>query len=88
MEEKIAEGKKVNIIDVRERAELQVKKMPDVQHIPIGEISNRLSEIKKEEPYYIVCESGNRSGEVANYLEDRGYDAINIIDGMVGWEEQ
>jgi rhodanese-related sulfurtransferase len=88
VEQKIANGEDLTVIDVREADELAEKKMPGVKHIPIGEIPNRLSEFKKEEPYYIICERGNRSGEVTEYLEERGYDATNITDGMVGWEDE
>ena len=88
VEQKIANGETINIIDVREADELKAKKMAGVKHIPIGEIPNRLNEFKKDESYYIVCERGNRSGEVTKYLEERGYEATNITDGMIGWEEE
>lgn len=88
VEQKIANGEEIQIIDVRETEELKVKKMPEAKHIPIGEIPNRLNELKEDEPYYIICERGNRSGEVTDYLAERGYNAINIIDGMIGWEEE
>ncbi len=88
VEQKIADDENLTVIDVREAWELENKKMPGVKNIPIGEIPNRLSELEKEEPYYILCASGSRSGEAAKYLEERGYDVTNITDGMVGWEDE
>jgi rhodanese-related sulfurtransferase len=35
-----------------------------------------------------VCRSGNRSGKVAAWLINRGYDALNMTGGMLSWTEE
>lgn len=87
IEQKIKNDEEINLIDVRETEELEVKKIPEAKHIPIGEIPEHLNEFNKDETYYIICERGNRSGEVTEYLENQGYDAVNVVDGMTDWEE-
>lgn len=87
IEQKIENDEKVNLIDVREADELEEKKMKEAKHIPIGDIADRLDEFNQDETYHIICERGNRSGDVVEYLENKGYDAVNVVDGMTNWEE-
>ena len=34
---------------------------------------------------YLVCRSGGRSLRVAEYLDERGYDVVNVAGGMMAW---
>lgn len=40
--------------------------------------------INKENTIYILCRSGGRSLQAANYLQQYGFKTINIQDGMEG----
>ena len=35
--------------------------------------------------YFLICRSGNRSGNVAHYLQDQGYKVVNMEGGMLDW---
>ncbi|SEH77269.1 Rhodanese-related sulfurtransferase [Halobacillus karajensis] len=85
LEKKIRDGEKVNIIDVRENKEVAQGKIPDAQHIPLGQVQDRLDEIDKEQHHFIVCRSGGRSGKACGILSKRGYDVTNIAGGMLDW---
>lgn len=86
LQEELESGKELHLIDVREDDEVAVGIIPGAVHIPMGEITSRIDELDKETPYIIVCRSGNRSGKVAAYLEQQGYDATNMVGGMMEWE--
>ncbi|MFD1852141.1 rhodanese-like domain-containing protein [Oceanobacillus bengalensis] len=86
LEKKIKAGEKVNIIDVREADEVAKNKIIEAKHIPLGEITNRLNELDKNEHYYMVCTKGARSGSATDQLMQMGYNATNVVDGMLGWE--
>ena len=78
-------GGERNFIDVREGEEIAQGKIPGAQHIPLGELKNRLHEIEKEKEHIVVCRSGNRSGKAAEYLKNKGYEVLNLTGGMMDW---
>lgn len=84
IEEKIKNGEEVNIIDVRDVDEIESGQLERAAHIPVHEIMERQCELNKEEVYYIVCATGNRSLVVTDFLSEQGFDVINIVDGMIG----
>ncbi len=38
------------------------------------------------QPIYVLCHSGARSARVVEFLEQQGYDAVNIEGGIIEWE--
>lgn len=75
------------IIDVREDYELEeTGTIKGAIHIPMNEIPNRLNEITKEREIYILCRSGVRSYNVAEYLNELGYEAINLDGGIIDYK--
>ncbi|GKU85133.1 MULTISPECIES: rhodanese-like domain-containing protein [Niallia] len=82
----INEGKKLNIIDVREVDEVATGKIPSAINIPLGLVEFRMHELDKTIDYIIVCRSGARSGRATQFLEDYGFNVINMTGGMLAWE--
>ena len=75
------------VIDVREDYELEeTGTIKGAIHIPMNEVPNRLGEITKEREIYILCRSGVRSYNVAKYLNELGYDAINLDGGIIDYK--
>jgi len=82
----INQGKKLNIIDVREDDEVEKGKIPGAIHIPLGSVEIRMNELDKSEEYIIVCHAGGRSARATEFLENQGYQVINMQGGMLAWE--
>ena len=80
------EGKKLNIIDVREVGEVALGKIPGAVNIPLGLIEFRMQDLDKSKEYIIVCHSGGRSSAATQFLEGHGYKATNMRGGMLAWE--
>lgn len=80
------EGKKLNIIDVREVDEVAAGKIPGAVNIPLGLVEFRMHELDKSKEYIMVCRSGGRSGRGAQFLESYGFNVINMDGGMLTWE--
>ena len=78
-------GTPLTLLDVREPWELAVANVPGTQHIPMGEVGERLSEIDRQKPVVVLCRSGRRSLDVARYLQQNGYDASNLTGGLLAW---
>lgn len=76
------------LLDVREADELEISVLPNVIHIPMGEIQDRLGEIDPNSDIVIVCRSGSRSGKVTAFLNAQGFRSVrNLATGMNGWAE-
>jgi rhodanese-related sulfurtransferase len=80
------EGKKLNIIDVREVAEVAAGKIPGAVNLPLGLVEFRMNELDKSKEYMLVCRSGGRSGRATQFLESYGFNVINMAGGMLAWE--
>lgn len=75
-------------VDVREAEEWGEGHIPGALHIPLGELSKRLSEVPSNTDLILVCRSGGRSAVATEFLLDNGYArAANLAGGMLAWEE-
>ncbi len=73
----------VEIIDVREPWEVEICDMGG-KHIPMHEITEKVSMMQPENAYVIVCKTGRRAEAVANLLEtEYGFEQIFILDGGI-----
>lgn len=86
VEQRLEKGEQLRLIDVRETSEVAEGHIPDAINIPLGLLEFRIHELDKKTPYIIVCRSGGRSGKATEYLTSFGYDAVNMIGGMLEWQ--
>ena len=78
----------VYVLDVREQYEYDEKHIPGVTLLPMSEIQNRLDEVPKDKEVIVTCRTGNRSGQVTQFLSQNGFDNVhNMQGGIVAWEE-
>ena len=76
------------LLDVREDEELKIAKIDPHQHIPMGEIHQRLDELDKKKLIVVMCHGGFRSAKVCSYLNKEGYRAINFTGGIRSWSQE
>lgn len=84
-------GDELTLLDVREGWELGVASVPAEQqavHIPMGEIADRIGEIDRGKEVAVLCRSGRRSLEVAKYLQQNGFRALNVAGGILAWSRE
>ncbi len=75
----------VTIVDVREQAEHDAQRIPGVPLLPMSELMERMDELP-DGPLAIICRSGRRSAQVADYLNATGErEAANLEGGIIGW---
>lgn len=86
VQQRMENGEKLNLIDVREVDEVQTGHIPGITHISLGLLEFRVHELDKNKPYFMVCRSGGRSGKATQYLQDLGFDVTNMTGGMLAWE--
>ncbi|MDN5685740.1 MAG: rhodanese-like domain-containing protein [Brachybacterium sp.] len=77
-----------HLIDVREQSEWDAGHAPAAQHLPASSLMEKLEELPEtDDDLYIVCRTGGRSSQVAQWLTANGFDAINVGGGMDQWFE-
>lgn len=75
-------------VDVREKSELEVEAydVPNLLHIPLGELELRFNEIPRDRDVVLVCRGGGRSLHALRFLIGQGYvNAANMKQGILGW---
>lgn len=79
-------GEVFQLIDVREPYEAEQCHINGTL-IPMGEVVDRVSEIRKDIPVVVHCRSGARSAAVINALSSRyGFaNLINLKGGILGY---
>ena len=78
-------GDNLTLLDVREDWELSVASVPNVVHIPMGQVADRLQELDRSREVVVLCRSGRRSLEVAKFLQQNGFKAVNLAGGILAW---
>ena len=85
VQEKLKNGKRPFVLDVREKQELHDGYISGAKLIPLGQLSYRMRELPKGREIVCVCRSGNRSKVAARQLIAAGYAASNMRGGMLAW---
>ncbi len=82
--ERIENGEKLTIVDVREPHERAIIKFPDALVIPIGQLARRQKELDPEVDTVFICKEGKRSILAINTLREAGYKGplYNLKGGM------
>jgi rhodanese-related sulfurtransferase len=73
------------VIDVREEYEFVSGHAPGAINLPLSGLVDRLDEIPRDEPVYVICEHGGRSAQATEWLVARGIDATNVLGGTSAW---
>ena len=80
------------LLDVREAWELQTAcakpEALDLVHMPMQSIPARLDELDKTRPIACFCHHGSRSMQVASFLLQHGFEAVNVAGGIHAWSAQ
>ena len=78
-----AVGQTGQLIDVREPDEVAGGTLPGAVNIPLGTIPERRAEIDRDRPVVLLCKSGGRSTQAAQFLVASGYGDVTNLEG--GW---
>lgn len=77
------------LVDVREPWEVETVSIAGTVFIPMAEITRRLDDLDKHCPTAVLCHSGGRSRQVAEFLLAAGYlEVANIAGGIDAWAQE
>ena len=73
------------VLDVREPEEYAAGHVPGVTLAPMQTLPERLAEIPRDQPVYLICAVGQRSEYAARWLVAQGVDAYTVDGGTAEW---
>ena len=90
--DRLQQGEKLHLLDVRTPAEHAEIHVPDVQLTPLDRLDATkvasLNGFAKDQPLYIFCRTGNRAKQAAEKLEKSGYEQCCVVEGgTMAWAE-
>jgi adenylyltransferase/sulfurtransferase len=77
------------LLDVRESFERDIAVIDGAQHIPLGQLGDRLEEIPRDKKLVVHCKSGGRSAKAVGLLRDAGFEDVwNVTGGINAWSKE
>jgi len=82
LKEKIRAGENIQIIDVREPAEYEVKNIGALS-IPLRELIENLDKVARDIPVIVHCQGGSRSKKAVALLVEKGFNNARSLKGGI-----
>ncbi len=73
------------LLDVRENSEVARGVIPGANHIPLGQLPSRVSELPTDKTVVVYCNTGSRSREAVRVLNGAGYTELLDLGGIQQW---
>ena len=80
-EPSLARDGSITLLDVRTSAEYERGHIDGFRNIPVDELRERLGELDRDKPLYVICQSGLRSYIACRILAREGFDCRNFSGG-------
>jgi len=85
LKEKLDNGEKVILVDVREPFEHEFSNIGGTL-MPLNQLRRRFKELDLEEEIILYCHRGNRSAYAASFLTQRGFKNVGtLVGGLEDW---
>jgi len=76
----------IAVLDVRERGEVEAGAMENSVRIPLGQLSDRVTELDRGKMFVVHCKGGYRSSIATSILRRAGFrDIANLTGGFDAW---
>lgn len=69
------------VIDLRSKEDFEKETYPGALNIYWEELGERIDEVSKDIPVYLICYTGQKSDEIAQNLQEQGYEAYSVEGG-------
>jgi molybdopterin/thiamine biosynthesis adenylyltransferase/rhodanese-related sulfurtransferase len=87
--ERLHDGEKLEIIDVREPYEWQIGHIPGARLVPLDRIAAEIPRLDKRKETILYCKVGERSMYAARQLADAGVSEVrNLAGGILRWIDE
>lgn len=69
------------VIDLRSEEDFEKETYPGALNIYWEKLGERMDEVSKDIPVYLICYMGQKSDEIAQNLQEQGYEAYSVEGG-------
>ena len=76
------QNEQLSLVDVREVEEFEALHLEGARNFPLSQLADAYKQLEKDQLYYVICKSGMRSARACQFLEEQGYEVINVQGGM------
>lgn len=84
--ERLKNGERVRLVDVREPHELAISALPDAEVIPLGSLASEMHTLDSADEIVLFCKSGTRSARALELLAGAGFRKLkNLRGGINAW---
>lgn len=85
----IQRGEEVELIDIRQAHERQISYIQGTKHIPLDQLSSRLSELDCTKPNILICRNGEISKQAIGLLLKAGFSQVKYLEGGINaWAKE
>ncbi|MFC2064759.1 molybdopterin-synthase adenylyltransferase MoeB [Chloroflexota bacterium] len=81
--EKIKKKENYILVDIREPHEIEISSIKDAHSIPLGQLSNRISEIEGFDEIILFCRTGSRTKRGTKILKNLGIHNVKELSGGI-----
>ena len=86
LQQRLAGGEGVYLLDIRTDAEVAQGVLPGAQHLPMHLIPLRMADFPRDREIVLYCRSGARSYHACSFLIQQGFrNVTNLRGGIIGW---
>jgi Rhodanese-related sulfurtransferase len=88
LEERLARGDDIDLVDVREEYEWEMGRIPGARLVPLAKLDAELDSFRRRPEIVIYCKSGVRSLHAARHLASFGIaNVLNLTGGILRWRQ-
>jgi|SRR5436305_2612702 len=76
----------IQLVDVRQSYEHEAGRIAGDRHIELAGLAGEAETLDRERPVVFYCRSGARSGMATEAFRGAGFNAHNMVGGLLEWE--
>jgi rhodanese-related sulfurtransferase len=79
-------NQQVQLIDVRQDYEWDAGRIAGARHVELTQLATQADTVKRDQPVVFYCRSGVRSAMATEAFAGAGFDAYNMVGGLLAWD--
>ncbi|MHB9781765.1 rhodanese-like domain-containing protein [Streptococcus sp. 10F2] len=82
----LQDEKEIAILDVRDREDFALRHFEGSLNIPESGLADSLDQLDIKTVYHVVCTKGIRAQRASTFLNEQGYQVVQVVDGWFSYE--